>query len=159
MLRQGDPRPRGYLALHLYLHTKGQPVQSKILERNTRAYRGVNARGNPTITVRLHDTDILTFLPPVYGMQDFKVNTGGWRTMTTMDRLNKYVPEGVQFDSERGFWVMRMRGWIPADYWPVEDGMNINLHILESGALILNANIDPDMVENRIKSHHEFING
>ena len=37
--------------------------------------------------IRLHKTDIITF-----GATAFILNTGGWSTVTTKDRINKHIP-------------------------------------------------------------------
>jgi hypothetical protein len=44
----------------------------------------------PRIAIRLHGTDILTFWPD----GSFRVNNGGWSTMTTHQRINDYIPDG-----------------------------------------------------------------
>jgi hypothetical protein len=44
-----------------------------------------------SVTIRLHSTDVVTIYPD----DAVKVNSGGWRTSTTKDRINKYSPVGV----------------------------------------------------------------
>jgi hypothetical protein len=44
-------------------------------------------RDKDSVALRLHDTDIITETPAGY-----RVNTGGWQTVTTKDRLNNWLP-------------------------------------------------------------------
>jgi len=44
-----------------------------------------------SVTIRLHATDVVTIYPD----DAVKVNSGGWRTSTTKDRINKYSPVKV----------------------------------------------------------------
>jgi len=69
--------------------------ESRKLENNTYLQR----RGE-AIAVKLHSTDVVTFQP------DGRVvlTSGGWRTPTTKDRLNKYSP--VNIWSQKGQWLV-----------------------------------------------------
>jgi hypothetical protein len=51
--------------------------------------------------IRLHQTDILTF-----NGSGFTVNTGGYLTVTTRDRLNKYLPGNWRVYSVKGVWYL-----------------------------------------------------
>lgn len=52
------------------------------------------------IAVKLHNTDVLTFLPN----GRTRYNSGGWKTVTTKDRMNQYGPARIhQKDSE---WIL-----------------------------------------------------
>jgi hypothetical protein len=67
----------------------------KPIANNTRAI----LRGDD-VAIRLHSTDVLTFKPDgsvIY-------NTGGWRTVTTKQRMNKYGAPGFRIWSDRGNW-------------------------------------------------------
>ena len=44
-----------------------------------------------TVAIRLHHTDVVTFLND----GTIVLNSGGWGTNTTKDRINKYSPVGV----------------------------------------------------------------
>lgn len=58
------------------------------LANNTYAHRV-----GRTITVSLHQTTILRFHPN----GDIEVNDGGWSTMLTVVRMDKYTPERFHF--------------------------------------------------------------
>ena len=49
--------------------------------------------------VRLHQTDVVTF-----GPDRVTVYTGGWRTVTTKDRINSSLPDGFGIRQEGGVW-------------------------------------------------------
>jgi hypothetical protein len=51
--------------------------------------------------IRLHNTDILTFVS-----DHVTINTGGWQTRTTKDRINKYLPEGVYISQKDFTWYI-----------------------------------------------------
>ena len=63
-----------------------------------------------SISVRLHGTDVVRF----YANGLVKLNSGGWRTHTTKQRINKYSPVGV---FQKNF------EWYLADGRPFEDNM------------------------------------
>ena len=63
-----------------------QVERSKVIANNTVAYI-LGGR----LHIRLHETDIIIVQPPLrfpYGK--ITLNSGGWKTMTTKDRLNRY---------------------------------------------------------------------
>lgn len=53
------------------------------------------------IAIRLHDTNIITY-------QGHKVtlDSGGWQTMTTKARLNRYLPDGVSISQKNFDWFV-----------------------------------------------------
>lgn len=53
------------------------------------------------IAVRLHDTDIVTIHPN----NDCTLNTGGWMTKTTKERINRYSP--VLIHQTNGIWYVK----------------------------------------------------
>lgn len=90
-------------------------------------------RDHDQIAVRLHDTDVVTYLPN----GSITLNTGGWFTVTTKARINEFSPFGVS--STRGEWsvAIRNRHYNPDrydpdtnPYWadpvPFRDGMTWN---------------------------------
>jgi hypothetical protein len=95
---------------------RGKPADSRKIGNNTYIER----RGED-FAVRLHNTDILTIRPD----DSFVVDTDGWLTVTTKDRLNTFAPRGVQFASDRGQWKVCFNGWSDIGSKPYADGMVI----------------------------------
>jgi len=73
----------------------GRCRERRKIANNTWAER----RGD-AVAVRLHDTDILTF------HRDGRIvfDTGGWFTVTTKERMNRYTPAHIW--SEQGVWFV-----------------------------------------------------
>ena len=66
---------------------------SKFIDNNTLSLEycsGIKA-------IRLHNTDVITFVD-----NTIVLNSGGWRTATTKDRINKYSP--IRINQDRGKW-------------------------------------------------------
>lgn len=89
-------------------HLNGR--QSRRLAHNT--YAELDDDGS--VGVRFHATRILTFHPE----GTFTVSTGGWRTVTTKQRLNALLPAGFRIFSERYAWQIAT----PEGTFPFEDG-------------------------------------
>lgn len=53
-----------------------------------------------TIVVRYHNTNVITYRPD--GSVEYE--SGGWRTLTTKDRMNAYGAEGWKIWSVKGVW-------------------------------------------------------
>jgi len=60
-------------------------------------------RDDGSIGVRLHDTDVVTYHPD----ESITLNTGGWFTVTTKDRMNTFSPFGIS--SVKGEWQVALR--------------------------------------------------
>lgn len=99
-------RPRKKVANNTYLETRGEDV-----------------------AVRLHDTDVATFHPD----NTVTLDTGGWLTVTTKDRMNSVLAQRqVRIGSNRGQW--RLTGYSgPSSYYaadrfdvPYHDGMIVD---------------------------------
>jgi hypothetical protein len=73
----------------------------KTVARNTFKY----IRNDGAIVYRLHHTDILV----VYLDGTFQISSGGWKTITTKDRINQFMPAGWSVFSDRGIWYVRRR--------------------------------------------------
>lgn len=104
---------------------KGRNATSKKLDNNTYAER----RGEDVIAVRLHATDVVTYF------RDGRVvlDTGGWRTVTTKDRINGYGPRGVSISSIKGEWRVFPYGFA-GEGFPFADGFTLQT----TGGLIFN---------------------
>ena len=66
------------------------------LENNTY----LELRDNGDIAVKLHATDVVTYKPN----GDTVLNTGGWHTVTTRDRINKY--SNANISQKQGVWYV-----------------------------------------------------
>jgi hypothetical protein len=69
---------------------------AEIIGNNTLRIRYADGR----TAIRLHHTDIMTTAPE----GSITLNSGGWKTVTTKDRLNSYSPYRVY--SENGIWYV-----------------------------------------------------
>lgn len=58
-----------------------------------------------SIALRLHSTDILTF----HRNGSVTATSGGWKTSTTKDRLNSYLPHGWRVYQDKGVWYWSRR--------------------------------------------------
>lgn len=82
-------------------HIVGTPYFNKArkIDRNTYRYECEDDGGNVFENIRLHKTDIIT---RALRVAETSFSTGGWRTNTTKERLNKFAPKGFSFWSEKG---------------------------------------------------------
>lgn len=71
---------------------------AKIVARNTFAYMRLDG----TRVFRLHYTDIVEILPD----GRVKLSSGGWKTVTTKDRIRQFAP-GLDIYSDKGTWYVR----------------------------------------------------
>lgn len=75
----------------------------KPLQNNTRLFERWAGSDSPNAyAVRLHNTDVVTVNPD----HTWTLNSGGWRTMTTRDRIESYSP--VRIIQDRGEWYVRV---------------------------------------------------
>jgi hypothetical protein len=67
------------------------------------------------VAVRLHQTDVVDLLPD----GSVRLRTGGWRTVTTKERINRYLdPLGLQLYSDRGTWkIARFKAAMTSNGW------------------------------------------
>lgn len=95
----------------------GRNRDSRKLENNTYLIR----IDDKTIGVRLHNTHVVKF------HKDGRIilNTGGWRTVTTKDRINGYAPVSV-FQRKYEWYVAFGHDWHNAVEF--EDGMDVSVN-------------------------------
>lgn len=76
--------------------TTKEVVTSKFVDRNTLkvSYK------DGSEAIRLHNTDVVTFLPN----GKIELNSGGWRTATTKERINKFSP--ARLHQDKGVWYV-----------------------------------------------------
>lgn len=53
------------------------------------------------VAIKLHDTDIITLNSDT----TYTLNSGGWQSMTTKERINRYTPAGIS--QKAGIWYMK----------------------------------------------------
>lgn len=80
----------------------------KIIQRNTFRF----TLGSETV-IRLHGTDIVRKLLD----GSVVLNSGGWKTVTTKDRMNTHMPSGYYLSQKSGVWSV--------NGIPYFDGMNV----------------------------------
>jgi hypothetical protein len=73
--------------------------------------------------VRLHSTDVVEFWP-----DRIVLNSGGWKTVTTKDRINSY--SNIRVWSERGVWYCSTNG----HEYPFADGISFHENGTVTGA-------------------------
>lgn len=78
----------------------GRCKESRKLRNNTYLIR----RSETKIAVRLHSTDVVTF----HADGSIDLHDGGWCTVTTKDRINRYFEGRVW--TESGYWFTSFRG-------------------------------------------------
>lgn len=79
---------------------KRKLANNTYLERDT-LEAGEN-RGEVIYHVRLHATRVVTFHPN----GNVWLDSGGWRTVTTKERFNRYLPHGYGVWSDGGVWYL-----------------------------------------------------
>lgn len=96
--------------------TPEQRAASKpvIVARNTFQYLDGDVK-----VLRLHSTDILRIMPD----GRVKLDSGGWQTVTTKDRMNRFLPAAYRIVQERGQWFVTRWYENDCDRIPYYDGM------------------------------------
>lgn len=90
---------------------KGKPIGN-----NTRV-----VRDGDDYAVKLHRTNVVT----AHKNGDRTLDSGGWKTRTTKDRMNTHLPHGVHVGSHKGEWHVHDKHGNKHKY---EDGMRIDHH-------------------------------
>lgn len=76
--------------------TTKEVESSKFVARNTLRIKYKDG----SEAIRLHDTDVVTFLPS----GEVQLNSGGWRTVTTKERINQFA--NTRMYQEKGVWYV-----------------------------------------------------
>lgn len=74
--------------LHYRQDPDGRPINTRKIANNTWLER----RPTGAIAVRLHRTDVVTWLPSGH----VRFDSGGWNTITTRERMNTFGPAWVR---------------------------------------------------------------
>lgn len=114
----------------------GRCSKSRKVANNTYLER----RPGGDIAVRLHATDVVTF----HADGTATLNSGGWLTVTTKERINRYLPSGIVLHSVKGRWFLAYSGhgehdaagewhYVPSERpsVPFIDGITIDLATLD----------------------------
>lgn len=121
--------PTTYQELDAFLGTR----DAKALCNNTYAER----LGAGVIGVRLHSTHVV-ILSPVR----IVLNTGGWSTITTKDRLNRFLPGGWGVTQKNHEWFLDLHvcsngeGSARVVHESFYDGITIDLSLGSRGEVI-----------------------
>jgi hypothetical protein len=86
-------------------YTKANELHGKRARRKLCNNTYLERRG-ADIAVRLHATDVLVFRPD----NSVVYNSGGWRTVTTKERMNSYGADGRWIWQDKGIWSIGTRG-------------------------------------------------
>lgn len=93
-------------------------VRSRVVANNTVEY----TRENGDRVIRLHLTDIVTFKP----CGDIVLDSGGWKTRTTKERMNTFLPGSWYVAQSKSVWYL-CRYWDDSDRveYVYQDGITI----------------------------------
>ena len=92
----------------------GRCREGRNIAGNTRLER----RGD-TIALRYHSTDVVTYHPD----GSLTLDSNGWRTVTTKERMNWALPRGLHLRQDKGVWFVGA-SWFD-NGTPFADGMRI----------------------------------
>jgi len=106
---------------------------SRKLENNTYAER----LGPGVIGIRLHGTHVV-----ILSATRVVLNTGGWSTVTTKDRINKYLPQLWSVTQKNYEWSLNLYvctngdGRVRVVHVPFYDGITIDLTLGQHGGIV-----------------------
>ena len=100
--------------------------EERTIAHNTRlrdATRNEDGCHFGAIAVRLHATDVVTYTQPGWLI----LNSGGYRTVTTKERINAFLPIGYGVFAKDFVWFVRIGLWSDDNgkTVPFEDGMTL----------------------------------
>ena len=124
-------------------------VSSKIIDHNTVE----SMRINGDRVIRLHLTDIITFKPS----GDIRLDSRGWQTVTTKERMNKFLPKGWGIYQEKNIWYLsKGEYWSDPDRkrWVYQNGITI----LGTGG-VSGAGPDRKKLNKRLKQIKVYVDG
>ena len=111
---------------------------SRKLCHNTYAER----LGADAIGIRLHQTHVVTLT-----LNRLTLNTGGWDTVTTKDRINKFLPVGWSVVQKNREWFLQLHicsngeGSIRLVNEPFYDGITLDLTFGQHGKILSSAEV------------------
>lgn len=86
-----SPRIQSYESARQFLEGARSKEAGRPVANNTRVFERMAPDGTLSYAIRLHNTDVVTYLP---GGQII-LNSGGWPTVTTQDRISSFSPARV----------------------------------------------------------------
>jgi len=107
---------------------------SRPIGHNTRVVKE-NDISITTISIKYHDTRVVVF--DEFGRT--VLNSGGWKTPTTKDRINAFCPAGYSVSQSNNIWTLNDR--IRARDYLFKDGLVIN------GGIVMGAGSESDIKE------------
>ena len=113
-----------YAYLDNFLGKHGERIVPSI--RATRVWRNIDGPGavrpHHDIAVRYHSTDVVV----AHQNGTFTLNSGGYRTATTKERIKTYSP--ARLFQHKGQWLIRQNKPISHEHYdvPFYDGMRID---------------------------------
>lgn len=118
-----NPRSRE-IGQHVYdyasaLKFLGGKYERRLANNTTLLVEGETMSKEPIIAVRLHRTLIVMYFPD----GTIQLNSGGYRTRTTLQRINQLLPPGLGVYQKDYDWYVLLRG---KGKLPFSDGMRIN---------------------------------
>jgi len=114
------------------------------LENNTRLVKTNKGYG-----IKLHNTIVVDILPN----GNYVLNTGGWFTRTTKDRINSYAP--VSLYTHKRIWYLGTSNYNPKSDTAFCDGIIIN----SNGKVIKNPNAKQvNRIKNILKRINTYVN-
>lgn len=127
----------GYLYEKLARDMTGRNKDSRKVGNNT-----YKVRRDDAIAIRLHQTDVVTVFPD----DSIKLDSGGWRTVTTKERMNAWLPTPWHLWTEKGVWYLGRRS---DDTYLYADGI-----VIEADGTVIGAiphDPDYDKLVNQLK--------
>jgi len=100
--------PTNYTEAAELLSENWRNTQSRRIAHNTYLER----TGEDEVSVRLHSTYIVRFRAD----GTTRLDSGGWLTVTTKERMNRYLPAGFRIAATRRVWFLYFLGERVGEY-------------------------------------------
>lgn len=120
-MNANQPTPKNYEQAERLL-TERSRYQDKPVKLANNTY--LHRVADDAIAVRFHATDVVTF----YADNVTELDSGGYRTQTTLERLNRYLPNRTFISQQAGTWLFAQ--------FPNADGSNEPVTQFEDGLAI-----------------------
>lgn len=96
-----------------------QGKKERPLAHNTRIEIDSLDLGHEVITIKYHGNAIVNFFPD----GTMTLNSCGWFTSTTKDRINWFLPDGFRIYQKQYAWYLRKYHWSSDEFGIIEDGL------------------------------------